>query len=215
MQEVMNNENMEVAVASNESIKVSVKDNYNFSRWFYYMLLSLTNFYNVYMEIETSAKNVFNPLRVNITSKKKFKKFYKYFFNFLIYKEAKVKITFSEYYEDYEDEEINSLYFCYNRETDKKYFNININFENLTFLLKKIAELSLSSKIAYVRFKYCFLDNTTEEVFFSEYDERKIDEYLIKYSKYNDIENINYIYIEVGHLKIKNYQTNYFKLNFR
>lgn len=207
MQEI----NTEVVDTKKENIKMFTTDYFNFQRWFYYMLLSLTNFYHIYMEIETSAKNIVNPLYVRITTKKHFKKFIEYFYCSHSSEEGRAKIVLSNY--DREEVE-KSISFSYSNKVTNYKMCINIDFEDLTFLLKKIAELSLSSKIAYVKFKYCFLDSTTEDVFFSEYDSEKINDYIIKDNKYNDIKNIDNIYIKVGHVKRKNFQNNYFTLYF-
>lgn len=211
MQEIKNTENMEVAITKKGNIKMFTTDYFNFQRWFYYMLLSLTNYYHIYMEIETSAKNIVNPLYVRITNKKHFKKFIEYFYCSHSSEEGRAKIVLSNY--DREEVE-KSISFSYSNKATNYKMCISINFEDLTFLLKKIAELSLSSKIAYVKFKYCFLDSTTEDVFFSEYDSEKINDYIIKDNKYNDIKNIDNIYIKVGHVKRKNFQNNYFTLYF-
>lgn len=212
MQEIKKNENMEVTVTKKENIKMFTTKYFDFQYWFYYMLLSLTNFYQIYMEIETSAKNIVNPLHIRITTKKHFKKFVKYFDKTPSCEEGRVKIMLSNYDRENVEKTIN---FSYNTKANDYEKSISIDFEDLTYLLKKIAELSLSSKIAYVKFKYFFSDNTTEEVFFSEYDSEKINEYLIKNNKYNDIKNIDNIYIKVGHVKRKNFQNNYFTLYFK
>ena len=147
MQEITTSEYLKDEILlekTNNTISASTDD---FRKFLYWSLFSLYQPSGLYMEIETSVKNIINPLYVRITTKRQLKRFIKYFKDVLIWDEGKINIF---YHDEYENEK--KLSFSYSKTNDHS--DININKKDLTFLLKNIAQLYCNEKIAFVKFFY-------------------------------------------------------------